>query len=134
MSRDDAGMGWGWYFAWFAVGAAYTLAALGAMSIGILVLPVAVAATIVVATRRTSSVGLPGLVSGFGLPFLYVAFLNRDGPGTVCSVSANATDCTDEMSPWPWLVMGVVLIAVGVLVFVRRSRAREQRGVPPPAT
>ena len=66
-------------------GAGYALGILGALSIGPYVLVITVAATIVLATRTGSKVGLPGLVSGLGLPLFYVAFLNRSGPGTVCT-------------------------------------------------
>jgi hypothetical protein len=46
---------------------------------------------------RRSSVGL---ISSIGLPLLYVAFLNRDGPGTICSSDGNGgQQCMDEWSP-----------------------------------
>jgi hypothetical protein len=74
-----------WFIAWMLMGAGYAIGILGALSIGPYVLVIAVAATIVLATRTGSRVGLPGLISGLSLPLFYVAFLNRSGPGTVCT-------------------------------------------------
>jgi hypothetical protein len=39
----------------------------------------------------------------------------------VCShVADGGESCTDEWSPWPFLVLAVILLLVGVLVFVRQ--------------
>jgi MYXO-CTERM domain-containing protein len=111
-----------WFGVWFAVGAAYALALLGAMTIGVFVLPFAVVATLSIRRHRQARVGLPGLVSGLALPLWYVAYLNRDGPGTVCSAIAGGQSCTDEWSPWPWLALGLGLLLAGVIVFARRRR------------
>jgi len=117
--RDRA---WRWFVAWAAVGGGYLLALLSALSIGIFVLPVVVVVTIVLARRPGAVVGVLGIVSGLGLPLLYVAWLNRDGPGTVCTATGSGTDCTDEWSPWPWLVLGLVVVAAGILLFRTRRR------------
>jgi len=85
---------WAWFGAWLADGASYVVAVLGALSIGLFVLVVAIALTVVLATCRGSSVGSPGVISGAGLPLLYVAYLNRGGPGNVCSTFANGASCT----------------------------------------
>jgi hypothetical protein len=126
--------GWPWFVAWFGVGGAYTLAILGAMTIGIFVLPIAVVATVVLSTRERARIAASGLVSGAGLPLLYVAYLNRSGPGTVCTRSATESSCTDEWSPWPWLVVGLALVVAGVVIFVRRQRAQPARNVQRDAT
>jgi MYXO-CTERM domain-containing protein len=109
-----------WFGVWTVIGAAFALALIGAMTIGIFVLPVAVLATVFTSRHRGSFVGLPGLVSGAALPLLYVAYLNRQGPGTVCTAIPGGTSCTDEWSPWPWLLVGVALLAVGAIVSRRR--------------
>lgn len=108
---------------WFA-GATWVVTVLGVLSIGIFVLPVAITLTVVLATRRTSSVGLPGIISGVGLPLLYIAYLNRGGPGNVCTKSALGESCTQEWSPWPWLAFGMALLAVGIVVFAERKAAK----------
>ncbi len=112
------------FIAWPVVGAALSLSVLGAMTIGIFILPFALLGLLALLKwggNRKSSVGL---ISGAGLPFLYVAYLNRNGPGMVCNPSGNGgQSCEDEMSPWPWLLIGAVLVLTGVLLFVRSRRA-----------
>lgn len=111
-----------WFIAWAAVGAGYALGILAALSIGVLVLAVAVVATVVLARRPQARVGLTGLVSGLGLPLLYVAFLNRAGPGIVCTTTSTKSSCTDEWSPWPWLLIGVALVVVGCVWYGIETR------------
>ena len=114
---------WPWFVAWALVGASFSVAVLGALTIGLFVLPVAAGATLVLVTRRGAPSGLPGLVSGLGLPLLWVAYLNRSGPGTVCtSAPDGASQCVDEWSPWPWVAVGLVLVVCGLVVFVRLRR------------
>ena len=87
-------------------------------------LPIASAAIVFLATRRGATNGIAGLISGLGLPVLYVAFLNREGPGNICKVSASSISCTEEWSPWPWLLVGIAFLVVGVAVFVMSNRRR----------
>jgi hypothetical protein len=115
---------WGWFAAWFATGTALVLGILGAFTIGIFILPVAAAATIYLATRRGATVGIAGLISGLGVPLLLVAAFNRSGPGDICTSNATSSSCVEESSPWPWLAIAVVLIALGVAVFVVSARRR----------
>ena len=118
-----------WFIAWMLVGAGYALGILGALSIGRYVLVITVAATIALATRLGSRVGLPGLVSGLSLPLFYVAFLNRSGPGRVCTSTATSQSCVDQWSPWPWIVIGIVLLVSGWVWFAMANR---RRGVADP--
>jgi hypothetical protein len=115
-----------WFIAWTLTGAGYALGILGALSIGIYVLVITVAATIVLATRTGSKVGLPGLISGLSLPLFYIAFLNRSGPGTVCTSTATSRSCMDETSPWPWLVIGIVLLVSGAWWFANADQRRTE--------
>ena len=75
----------GLYLAWVAVGAGLSFGVLSILSIGVFVLAVTIVATFFLARRSEAGAGVAGLVSGFGLPLLYVAFLNRSGPGTICA-------------------------------------------------
>jgi hypothetical protein len=102
-----------WFGVWSVIGAAYALAMIGAMTIGVF-------ATVFTGRRRRAAVGLPGLVSGAAFPLLYVAYLNREEPGTVCTATRGGQSCTDEWSPWPWLAIAVALLVAGAIVFVRR--------------
>ncbi len=113
---------WVWFTAWLLVGAGYAVSIVGIASIGLFVLPLPVLATVLLVRRQLATSGLPGLISGLGVPLLYVAYLNRAGPGTICTTVTGGQECNDEWSPWPWLAVGVILLALGVAVFVRRQR------------
>ncbi len=112
------------FLAWPVVGAALSFSVLALMTIGIFILPFALLGLFILLKwggDRRSSVGL---ISGLGLPLLYVAFLNRDGPGTICSPYGNGgQQCMDEWSPWPWFLIGAALVATGIALFVRLRRA-----------
>jgi len=128
--RDRRGVVW--FITWMLAGAGYALGVLSAPSIGLFVLLITVVATIMLSTRPGNRVGLPGLVSGLSLPLFYVAYLNRSGPGTICTTTATSQTCSDEWSPWPWLVIGIALFLGGCVWFAMASRRR--RVVDPHAT
>jgi len=54
--------------------------------------------------------GVPGVLAGIGTPLLVLAYLNRGGPGLVCQGEA----CRQHLSPWPWLLAGVLFVLLGV--------------------
>jgi hypothetical protein len=68
-----------------------------------------------------------GAVSGAGVPFLVVAYLQRKGPGTVCWRTATASGCDEYLDPRPWLAIGIVLVLGGIAAFLH---ARARRGAP----
>jgi hypothetical protein len=106
-----------WFWAWALVGCT---AALGFVSLGILVLaPVAVTGWLMASrpTIRRSAFGLP---SGAGVLLLYVAWLQRAGPGTTCWVAARASGCDQHLNPLPWLVVGIALFVGGIVAHARR--------------
>jgi hypothetical protein len=113
---------------WLLLGGGFAFGFLAILSIGIFVLPVVLILAVLAGRRGVTGRGLLGLVSGAGLPLLYVAWLNRDGPGEVCRRVANGVECTQQSSPWPWLGVGLALVAAGAALFVavgaRRSDAR----------
>ena len=117
-----SGGSWVSFLLWLLVGAAYAMVFLGAFSIGLFFIPVAIIATVLLVRRPSLSRGLPGLFGGIGLPLLYVAYLNRGGPGMVCTPTQSpygvGQSCTQESSPWLWLMPGLFLIIVGVVVFM----------------
>jgi hypothetical protein len=115
-----------WFPAWIVVGAAYGLGLLAVLSFGVVALAIAVAATLVLVFRYRAVAAWPGLIVGAALPVLYVAFLNRSGPGTVCTVdAAGGQACVDRSNPWLWLLAAVVLIAAGSATqIILRRRAR----------
>lgn len=57
-----------------------------------------------------------------GGPRLYVAFLNRGGPGERCTSSPDGIECTELISPWPFVVLAVLAV-VAAYGLVRAARA-----------
>ena len=77
------------FFAWAALGAGMCLSLLAVLSIGLFVVPLVIGGLIALLVwpgSRTSAA--LGVISGLGLVPLFVAYLNRGGPGDVCTTSA----------------------------------------------
>ena len=124
MDRSGRAPRWGWFTAWMIVGAGY---AFGFLSFaGLFVLPIMLLITVLLLRIRapSPSIGVQGLVSGLGLPILYIAWINREGPGEVCHTTATENFCVSEWSPWPWLVAGLILVATGLTMAVIKRRQR----------
>lgn len=110
--------GWGWFAVWVMLGAA---AALGYVSLGPLLLaPVVVLGVFLWAQPRVRRSAF-GLLSGAGVLLLYVAWVQRDGPGTTCWRTATRSGCDQHLDPLPWLVVGAALLVAGVVAHARRS-------------
>ncbi|GLW35329.1 hypothetical protein [Actinoplanes regularis] len=120
--------GWIWFSGWALVGSAYGLALVGALTIGVYVLPIAVALTALLAMARPSTPTLSGLLSGAGLPFLFMAYLNRSGPGTSCTETSTGQECTELYNPWFPLTIAVALMAGGVAIYLVLQRRRAAVG------
>jgi hypothetical protein len=113
------------FAAWTAVGAGACLALLTVLTIGLPVLVVVLIAAVVLVRRAgTIEQGVTGLMSGAGLLLIFIAYLNRHGPGEYCRTTATEQHCTSEWSPWPWLVVGLFLVAGGALLFREALRGR----------
>jgi hypothetical protein len=125
--RTHSRLPWVWFTAWLLIGAGYALSFIGIASIGLFVLPLPVLATLLLVRRRQATSGLPGLISGLAVPVLYVAYLNRAGPGTICTTVTGGQACNDEWSPWPWLAVGVILFVFGLAAFIDRQRRASHR-------
>jgi hypothetical protein len=122
------------FFAWAVVGAGGGVALAAALTIGIFVLPLVTAATMgLLGWPGSRTVAVVGVVSGLGLVPLYIAFLNRGGPGDVCTSSASGQSCISEWSPWPWFVAGVLLVCAGAILFTRLRPAATPPAAAPPA-
>ena len=120
-SRDSNGAGT--FLAWAATGACLGTSLLTALTIGPFLLVLAVIAAAVLIWRRRLGIAAIGAVSGLGLIFFAIAYLNREGPGVVCTTTATDQSCTTEWSPWPWLAAGIVLISAGLALFLALRRS-----------
>ncbi|GGP89219.1 hypothetical protein [Streptomyces melanogenes] len=127
---------WLLFMGWLATGACYVLTLLTVLTIGIYILPITVAATIALATRRDTRQGMPGLLSGASLPLFLLAYLNRHGPGTYCTTSASGGDsCTEGLlNPWVLLAVGLLVLSTGpaLLLTMRRRPANSPAHTPSP--
>ncbi|HYX86533.1 MAG TPA: hypothetical protein VE777_16290 [Gaiellales bacterium] len=103
---------------WAAVGAMFVLG----LDL-IFLLPAAALLGIGAGTFRASWTSTSGFITGAGLPLLWVAYANRQGPGTVCWSTATASGCDQYLNPWPWLAAGLLLVVVGVATqsFIHRN-------------
>lgn len=128
------GRAWLLFTGWLLTGACYLLALLTALSVGIFILPIAVAGTVVLATRRDAPRGLPGLLSGASLPLFLLAYLNRHGPGTYCTTSAGGSSCTEGLlNPWFLLAAGLLALGAGPALFLKIQRRPVNRAAPIPS-
>jgi hypothetical protein len=116
------------FLGWAVVGACVSVGALTPFTIGPFVLVAAAAGAAVLVWRRGLNVSCAGLLSGVGLVPLYVAHLNRDGAGQVCTTTGTGQQCVSEWSPWPWLAAGVLLVVAGVAVFLTLRRTMRRAG------
>ena len=101
-----------WFWAWALIGFAV---AVGFVSLGLLaVAPAAVVGGLMVSRpviRRSAF----GLLSGAGVLFVYVAWIQRAGPGTTCWQTASASGCDQHLNPLPWAIAGVMLFVGGII-------------------
>ena len=122
-----------WAYAWWALtGAVVGIGVAGLLTVGILVLPVGLALVVAGCLwRPLSGRAAVAAVGGLAAAPLYLAWVNRDGPGTVCEALADGTACAERWSPWPFLAVAVVLVAVSVGVAARAGRGTLRPGCPP---
>ncbi len=119
MRRGSTPDAWGAFLAWAAFGA---VAALSYFVIGVLDVLLFIGAVVLVAVRPSARDSVVGLLAGVGGFLLYVAYLQRLGPGTVCWQTARASGCDEYLDPLPWLGAGVVCVVAGVAIQVHRRR------------
>jgi Na+/proline symporter len=118
---------WGSFLAWLAVGGCLTLGLAALLSVGAVLIGLALAGGLfLLRGRRRNAVA--GCLAGTALPLFYLAWLNRGGPGTVCRATTGGRSCTDEYPPIPFLLAGVLSLAAGLLLFLVLDRGRRTKG------
>lgn len=97
--------------------------------IGVFFLPVAVLSVLAALRwgRRSAGRSALGAITGAGVPFLIVAYVQRKGPGTVCWHTATASGCDEYLDPRPWLAIGLMLTLGGVAAFLVARAGRRLR-------
>lgn len=125
---------WLLFTGWLLTGACYLLALITVLSIGIFILPIPVAGTVALATRRGTQRGLPGLLSSASLPLFLLTYLNQHGPGTYCTTSVNGNTCTEDLlDPWLLLAVGLLILTAGTALFLTMRRRPVNRSAPRPS-
>ena len=112
---------WGGFCVWALLGtaAAFALLTLGTLAVLPILLGVWFATTLP-SLRRSWF----GVSTGVGVTLLYVAYVQRRGPGTTCWHTATAAGCDEYLNPLPWLVAGAALVVIGFIAQARRMRVR----------
>lgn len=106
-----------WFFAWVAVGVGL---ALGISALGIFAVPLALVVAVLLIVSHHAGRSALGAFVGMGLLSLYVAYVQRKGPGTVSWHTATASGSDQYLDPRPWLAAGVLLVVVGVVAYAWR--------------
>ena len=107
-----------WFWAWAAVGG---LGALGLVALGPVALAPALIASGAVSTSQTARRSKFGLLAGAGLVSLFIAYVQRQGPGTTCWHTTTAAGCDQHLNPIPWLLTGLLLLIGAILLQTRRG-------------
>jgi hypothetical protein len=118
---------WAWFAAWAGFGC---LASLAATSFFLALAPLLATAAIAVtppAIRRNAF----GILVGAAYIPLWVAWLNRQGPGIVRWHAVNSGGWQTESDPKPWLLAGLTMIAVAVAGQILIHRRLRRHGAEP---
>ena len=111
------------FWVWAVVGVGFGFAI---SVIGLFTVPASMIAAIVLLTRPRLRASAYGVLVGIGVPLLVVAYLNREGPGTVCHSidGGRGTQCDDLTDPRKWAVVGLLFIAAGIAGQLYAARPR----------
>jgi hypothetical protein len=115
--------------AWAVIGALTVLGVISFVIVLLLLLLLAVVPLVglglIMATRPRARRSAFGLLSGLGVLFLYIAYVQRDGPGTTCWHTATGGGCEEHLNPIPWLVIDLAFVLGGIVfnaLFARTFR------------
>jgi hypothetical protein len=106
---------------WLVVGAALGFGIISILTVGrpfIILAAAMIVAGVSMPWTRNRSAHL--IFVGAAVAPVTLAWLNREGPGTVCTTAGSLTRCTDQWSPWPFLAVAVALVTAGLVMAGRR--------------
>jgi hypothetical protein len=102
---------------WVLVGSLAAVGVAAAFTIGAFLLATAAAPGILgIVLRRVDKRVSPAALIGSAAAPLYIAWLNRRGPGVVCDAIEGGVQCTEQWSPWPFVVGGLTLAAAAAVL------------------
>jgi hypothetical protein len=118
----------GAFLGWVLLGAGIGLGFGAVLLVGLVAAVLLLVIGAVVVARQGLRPAQLGVVSGLGALPLTIAWLNRHGPGQYCTGGVTgASECVAQWSPWPFALVGVALVVVGVVTFLRTRRLRTAR-------
>jgi len=96
------------------------------LTIGVFLLPIAFALIVLGSLwSPLRNEAVVALVAGLAAAPLYIAWLNRQGPGRFCETIKDGTACSELWSPWPFVAVALVLLAVSAVAAVRTRRVQD---------
>ena len=119
MMARTTGPTWTGFIVLALIGAAFIL---GFLTLSVLFVVPVVVAVVVAVVRPNVLKSSFGLMAGAGSVLIYVAYVQRRGPGTGCWQTATASGCDEYLNPWPWLVVGLTLVVAGILAHLSQMR------------
>jgi hypothetical protein len=116
---------------WVLGGATSAFAILAAMSIGVLVLPIAIAIIVFAALRRPRWPEILGLLPGAAAPVVLIAFLHRRRCASAGVHVQFANDamvirghsCLTSFDHQTWMLTGIVIALTGIAAYTFLRRA-----------
>lgn len=129
---------WLAFVAWSVAGGLVVFSFLTGLSIGVFVLPFAVAAVFFAASRSSGWPEALGVFAGAGVLFLVIALLSDYTPCPESGVLPGVNSEGDYVfecggfDPMPWLIGGIALVSVSVFAYVV-VRARRSSDIANPS-
>jgi len=127
MASRGSALPWLSTLAWASVGALGAFGIAGLATVGAFLLAgAAVVAAVALSVPALRPPCLPGFLVGLSTAPLYIAWLNREGPGLVCTTTADSSSCSDQWSPWPFVAVGVLFAGAGLVLLLMTRRGPDQ--------
>jgi hypothetical protein len=127
MTSRGPALPWWSTLVWAGVGALGAFGIAGLATIGVFLLGGAVLlAAIALSIPALRPPCAPGFLVGLSTAPLYIAWLNRGGPGLVCTTTPDSMTCADQWSPWPFVALGVLFAGAGLVLLLITRRGSDQ--------